>query len=197
MLYALRGPLVAYVRRFWSREYRDSHEGIKRRDGPLNGLYGGFAFAACSALVDMGAKMPPAGRRTAHKRRESAGEYRDKGGHVGRPGGHKKAHPRLSQGGRWWYSRFFRRLPDNHQGKGKNKQDNQALHLLSSSARRSRSALHSAAYEEPSMMPQARRYRCRSTIHWSRSSIASVVMACAFMAHFLHSPGGRVKPAPR
>lgn len=56
------------------------------------------------------------------------------------------------------------------------------MHLLSSSARRSRSALHSAAYAEPSRIPQARRYRCRSTIHWSFSRIASVVMVCAFMA---------------
>ena len=50
-------------------------------------------FGACSALLDTGAKMPPAGRRTAHKRREAGGEYRDKGGHVGGPGGHKKPAP--------------------------------------------------------------------------------------------------------
>ena len=55
------------------------------------------------------------------------------------------------------------------------------MRLLSSSARRSRSALHSAAYAEPSRIPQARRYRWRSTIHWSRSRIASVVMFCAFI----------------
>lgn len=30
--------------RFAVREYRDSHKGIKRRDGHVNGLYGGFAF---------------------------------------------------------------------------------------------------------------------------------------------------------
>lgn len=30
--------------RFAVREYRDSHKGIKRRSGPVNGLYGGFAF---------------------------------------------------------------------------------------------------------------------------------------------------------
>ena len=40
----MRGPLEASVRRFRAREYNDSHEGIKRRDGPVNGLYGGFAF---------------------------------------------------------------------------------------------------------------------------------------------------------
>ena len=30
--------------RFWAREYSDSHKGIKRRDEPANGLYGGLAF---------------------------------------------------------------------------------------------------------------------------------------------------------
>lgn len=44
MLYALRRPLSAYVGRFAVREYRDSHDGIKRRVGPANGLYGGFSF---------------------------------------------------------------------------------------------------------------------------------------------------------
>ena len=153
-----------------------------------------LCFGLSPALMDKGVKMPPAGRRTAHKRRIVCREYRDTGGH---PGGNRgaKSRPRLSRGGRWWYSRFFRRLPDNHDREEQNKQDNQALHLLSSSSRRSRSALHSAAYAEPSRIPQARRYRCRSTIHWSRSSIASVVMACAFMAHSLHSPGGRVNTA--
>lgn len=58
-------------------------------------------FGAYSALLATGAKMPPAGRRTAYKRLEGAGEYRDKGGRVGGPGGQKKARPRLSQGGRW------------------------------------------------------------------------------------------------
>ena len=99
-----------------------------------------------------------------------------------------KNRPRIDQGRKLRYSRFFRGLPDDEDGKQQDKQDDQALHLLSSSSRRSRSALHSAAYAEPSRIPQARRYRWRSTIHWSRSRIASVVMACAFMAHFLHSP---------
>ena len=44
LLYALCGALRASVRRFWAREYRDSHEAIKRRDGPVNGLNGGFCF---------------------------------------------------------------------------------------------------------------------------------------------------------
>lgn len=78
-------------------------------------------FHLYHALPDMGAKMPPAGRRMAHKRREAAGEYRDMGGHAGAVGGHEKARHGLTNGGRWWYLRFFRRLPDNHQGKGKNK----------------------------------------------------------------------------
>ena len=36
-------------------------------------------FGVCSALLDTGAKMPPAGRRRPHKRREAAGGYRDMG----------------------------------------------------------------------------------------------------------------------
>lgn len=40
--------------------------------------------------------------------------------------GQKKTRPRKAQGGRWRYSRFFRRLPDNHDRKSQNKQDNQA-----------------------------------------------------------------------
>ena len=44
MIYALRGPLAVSVGRFAVLEYRDSHDGIKRRVGPLNGLYGGFTF---------------------------------------------------------------------------------------------------------------------------------------------------------
>ena len=52
-------------------------------------------FWARSALPDTGAKMPPADRRTAHKRREAAGEYR---GTVD-----AKTRPRLSRGGLWWH----------------------------------------------------------------------------------------------
>nr|DAM08791.1 MAG TPA: hypothetical protein [Caudoviricetes sp.]DAW38935.1 MAG TPA: hypothetical protein [Caudoviricetes sp.] len=33
-------------------------------------------FGACSALLNMGAKMPPGGNRRPHKRREVAGGYR-------------------------------------------------------------------------------------------------------------------------
>ena len=51
--------------------------------------------------------MPPAGRRTAHKRREAAGEYRDKGGHVGGPGGHKKPAPGKPRAGAGGIQDFF------------------------------------------------------------------------------------------
>ena len=44
LLCALFGCLRAAVGRLKVWEYRDSHKGAKRRDGPANGLYGGFAF---------------------------------------------------------------------------------------------------------------------------------------------------------
>ena len=94
MLYALLGRLRAAVGRFAVREYRDSHKGIKRRDGPENGLYGGLSFWTCSALLATGVKMPPAGRRMAHKRREVAGGYRDMGKIKPAPG-----KPRAGNGG--------------------------------------------------------------------------------------------------
>ena len=75
-------------------------------------------FCLSPAPLDTGAKMPPAGLWTAHKRREAAGGHRKHG--------QKKTRPRKAQGGRWRYSRFFRRLPDNHDRKSQNKQDNQA-----------------------------------------------------------------------
>lgn len=56
MFYAVRGPLAASVGRFAVREYRDSHEGIKRRDRPVNGLRNDLLFAVCYALLDTGAK---------------------------------------------------------------------------------------------------------------------------------------------
>ena len=97
LIYALRGPVVASVGRLTAWEYRDSHKGIKRRDGPANGLYGGLAFCLSHAMLDMGEKMPPAGRRRPRKRRGSGGEYRGKGGYGGRPGGHKKARPSVGR----------------------------------------------------------------------------------------------------
>ena len=126
MIYALLGRLRAAVGRFAVWEYRDSHKGIKRRDGPANGLYGGLSFWTCSALLATGVKMPPASHRAAHKRRGDGGGCRDTGGRARKLGGQKKPAPDCSKGGRWWYSRFFRRLPDDHQGKSQNKQDNQA-----------------------------------------------------------------------
>ena len=52
-----------------------------------------LCFGISPALLDIGAKMPPAGPWRAYKRRKVGGEYRDTGGCVGRPGGHKKARP--------------------------------------------------------------------------------------------------------
>lgn len=76
-------------------------------------------FGACSALLNMGAKMTPAGHWRAYKRRGDGVEYI--GGH-----GQEKARPRKAQGGRWLYSRFFCKLPDHHDREKDNKQDNQA-----------------------------------------------------------------------
>lgn len=56
-------------------------------------------FHLYHALPDMGAKMPPAGHRTTHKRLEAAGEYRETGGRVGGPGGHKKPAPGYPRAG--------------------------------------------------------------------------------------------------
>ena len=61
MLYALFGCLRAAVGSFGSREYRDSHKGIKRRDGPVNGLYGGFAFWGLIRLAGYGRKNAACG----------------------------------------------------------------------------------------------------------------------------------------
>ena len=123
----MRGPLAASVGRFAVREYRDSHKCIKRREGPVNGLCGGFAFWYLPC---------PAG----HGRKNSrlwAVEWRTGGGKL--PGsigtradalegleGMKKPAPDCSKGGRWWYSRFFSRLPDNHDREQQDKQDNHA-----------------------------------------------------------------------
>ena len=102
MIYALLGRLWAAVGHLMAWEYRDTAKAVKRRDGPVNGLYGGFAFWPLSCPAGHGQKMPHEGRRTAHKRREAAGEYRNKGGHVGSPGGHKnppRIAPRAGGGG--------------------------------------------------------------------------------------------------
>ena len=77
MLYAMRGPLAAPVGRFAVREYRDSHKGIKRRGGPLNGLYGGFAFWPLPCPAGHGRKnsrLLAVGQRTSGgKQREDIG----------------------------------------------------------------------------------------------------------------------------
>lgn len=88
--------------RFAALEYRDSHKGIKRRDGPANGLYGGFAFWGLLRPAGHGRKNAACGLWRVYKRRKDAGEYRDKGGHVGGLGGHKKpapGKPRAGYGG--------------------------------------------------------------------------------------------------
>lgn len=66
MIYALCGPLAASVGRFAAREYRDSHKGIKRRDGPLNGLNGGLLFLGYA---------PPCWTRTQNSRLEAIGGH--------------------------------------------------------------------------------------------------------------------------
>ena len=50
-------------------------------------------FGIPSALLDTGAKMPPAGRRTAHKRLEAGGQYQDMGGALLATEWHKKPPP--------------------------------------------------------------------------------------------------------
>lgn len=63
----------------------------------MAGLQTAFAaillFGVSPALLATGAKMPPAGRRTAHKRRKAGVEGRDIAASNGEPGGHKKARP--------------------------------------------------------------------------------------------------------
>ena len=114
LIYALRGRLRVSVGRLTAWKYRDSHKDIKRRDGPANGLCGGFVFWPLPCPAGHGRKNS---RLRAVGRRTSGGKQReDIGGH-----GQNKTRPRKAQGGRWWYSRFFRRLPDDHQGKHKDK----------------------------------------------------------------------------
>ena len=118
LIYALCGPLAASAGRFAVREYRDSRKGIKRRVGPANGLYGGFAFLDVFRPAGHGRKKC---RLLAVERRTSGGKL---AGSIGTwpptldgLEGIKKPAPDCSKGGRWWYSRFFCRLPDDHQGK--------------------------------------------------------------------------------
>ena len=56
------------MRRFLAREYRDSQKGLKRRVGPANGLYNGFAFLPISYPAVNGRKkcrLLAVGRRTS------------------------------------------------------------------------------------------------------------------------------------
>ena len=66
-----------------------------------------FVFLAPFRSAGHGRKMPPAGRRRPHKRRNVRGEYRDKGGHVGGPGGHKKPAPGYPRAGNGDIQDFF------------------------------------------------------------------------------------------
>ena len=93
MLYAMRGPLAASARRFMAREYRDTARHQNRSTGLKMAFTAVLLFGVRSALLATGGKMPPAGRRTAHKRLEAAGGYRDIAAHAVRPGGRKKARP--------------------------------------------------------------------------------------------------------
>lgn len=79
MLYDLRGPLSASVRCFMVLEYRDTAGHKNRYTGLQMAFTAVLCFGISPALLDADAKMTPAGRRTAHKRRETAGEYRDMG----------------------------------------------------------------------------------------------------------------------
>ena len=74
------------MRRFWAREYRDSHDGIKRRDGAVNGLYGGFSFWRVLRTVRHERKIAACGLWRGYKRREAAGEYRGMGKRKPAPG---------------------------------------------------------------------------------------------------------------
>ena len=101
MIYALRGPLAAYVGRFAVREYRDSHNGIKRRVGPANGLYGGFVFWPLPCPVGHGRKnsrlLAIGGHTSGGKLLGNIGTRADT---LGGPEDAKKPAPDCSQGGR-------------------------------------------------------------------------------------------------
>lgn len=56
MLYALRGPLAASVRRFGAREYRDTAGRKNRSTGLQMAFAAVLLFGACSALPDADAK---------------------------------------------------------------------------------------------------------------------------------------------
>ena len=133
MIYALRGPLAAYVRRFAAREYGDSHEAIKRRDGPLNGLYGGFAFWGLLCHAGHGRKNSRleaiGGHASGEKLPGNTGipaRIMDGSRSAGRLAARatltaKEIPPQETPGRAVVVSRFFRCLPDDHQGKGKDK----------------------------------------------------------------------------
>ena len=68
LIYALRGRLRVAVGRLMVREYRDTAKAVKRRVGPTNGLYGGFAFWLLPCPAGHGRKnsrLRAVGRRTS------------------------------------------------------------------------------------------------------------------------------------
>ena len=107
LLYAFRGALCASVRSFVVQEYRDTAGRKNRSTGPQMVFMAVLHFLARSAPLDTGAKMPPGGHGRPHKRRKATGEYRDKGGHVGGLGGHKKPAPGKPRAGAGGIQDFF------------------------------------------------------------------------------------------
>ena len=106
LLYALLRDLWGTVGCFRAREHKDT---AKSQNAVL-GLQMAFTTVLCfwmlSALLDMGAKMPPAGRRGPHKRREYAGAKQV-----------KENPPQKTRGGKRQRSSSFCRLADNHKRK--------------------------------------------------------------------------------
>lgn len=88
--------------------------------GPQMALTAVLRFGISPALLVTGEKMPPAGHGRPRKRRIICREYRDTAGH---PVGNRDAKnpPQVATGRAMVVSRFFRRFPDNHQGKHKDK----------------------------------------------------------------------------
>lgn len=59
-----------------AREYRDTARHQNRSKGLKMAFTAVLCFGLSTALLETGAKMPPAGRRRPHKRRGAAGGYR-------------------------------------------------------------------------------------------------------------------------
>lgn len=118
MLYALRGAVRAAVGRFGERGYRGHSRTPKTLCGPANGLYCGFAFWGLFRPAGYGRKNDACGPLEGL---QAAGRWRG----VYRAWARENP-PQKAQDGHWRYSRFFRRLPDNHNREQQDKQNNQA-----------------------------------------------------------------------